>query len=191
MTKSQLEIFFLKNILKISAVSISILILINMGVTLTHSRIEMINIIILIAMTTTYLMLKNKKYETSALLFTLLPLMGMFYRIVATGEILLPLVAIFAIGFTISVLFKDKLRWILHWITIIGLIFIFNIRAQEAVKYGNFNISEYVILSIAFLLIYILMVFTTGVLKSRCDRMQIELRNCQQSLERQECREKL
>ncbi len=184
MTKSEMEIFFLKNILKISAVCISILILINMGVTITHSRIEMINIIILIAMTSTYLMLKNKKYETSALLFTLLPLMGMFYRIIATGEIMLPLIAIFAIGFTISVLFKDKLRWVLHWITIIGLIFIFNIRAQQAIKYGITNINEYIILSIAFLVLYILMVFTTGVLKSRCDRMQMELRNCQQSLER-------
>lgn len=182
MGDSKIELFFLKNLLQIALAGVSIILLTDILLTYHDTRSVTIDLIILSAVLTSFILLKAKKYKSSVIVITSVPLITMFYQAVTFEDNTVPMTVILAIGFTFSILLKGRIMWFMHLVTIAGLLIIFSIQTQSPADYMKGNVNEVITLAVTFIVLYILVASTAGALKARYDRVNHELKRMNNEL---------
>jgi signal transduction histidine kinase len=182
MSESKIEVFFLKNLLQITLIGVSIVLVSDIILTFYDANSVIIDVIILVAAIIAFTLLKFKKYKSSVLVITSVPLVAEFYQAFVSPNSIVPMTVILTIGFTFSVLLKGKVLWIMQIITLVGLICLFSIQAQTPELYLKANSNEVIASAITYIILYILVVFSAGTLKARYDSINQELKHVNHEL---------
>ncbi len=182
MGDSKIELFFLRNLLQITLIGVSIILISDMVLTYYDESSVLMDIVILTAVTTAYFLLNKKKYKSSVIVITSVPLLTMFYHAVTFPDNTVPLTVILVLGFTYSVLLKGKLMWLMHTCTLVGLLIVFTIQAMDPQAFNKANENEVMALAITYFILYALLVLSAGTLKARYDRINRELKSMNHEL---------
>lgn len=176
MGDSKIELYFLNNLLQIALVGICIILAADLMLTHYDSSSIAMDLIILAGVVASFLLQKAKKYKSSVVVITAIPLITMTYHAIQFEDNTVPMTVILTIGFTYSILLKRKLMWFMHFITLLGLICIFGIQAIHPEAYMKMNVNEVIAQAITIIVLYILVVFSAGTLKARYNRITQELK---------------
>jgi signal transduction histidine kinase len=176
MGDSKIELFFLKNLLQIALVGISIILAADLMLTHYDSSSIAMDLVILGAVVTSFILLKAKKWKSSVVVITLVPLVTMFYHAIKFEDTTVPMTVILAIGFTYSIMLKGKLMWSMQFIVLVTLLCIYGIQALNPEAYLKDSVNEVIAQAITIIVLNILLVFSAGTLKARYDRINRELK---------------
>ena len=169
--KKPIEEFFLESILKLSFISILIVISVDMYFTkLTSIRSIVVNSSVLFAIILSFLFYKKGYFRASVLLLAFLIMSAMFYQSIVADMITTSSMAVvMVIGFGFSLLLKGKLPVYLHALTLLGMTGIFVWLALHPVDYGQPEASNIVIAGVTYLVLYSIIAYSSLLLKQRYD----------------------
>ena len=176
MNDSKIEIFFLKNLLQITIVGVSIVLVFDIILTYYDINSVIIDAVILVAAIISLRLLKLRKYKASVIVITSVPLVAEFYQSFVSPSSIVPMTVILTIGFTFSILLKGKVLWVMQIITLTWLVIFFTIQAFNPTLYLKANYNEVITTGLTFIILYILVVYSAATLKARYDRITAELK---------------
>lgn len=166
-----IEVFFLESLLKISLVSIIIVMLVDYGFNrFDVLRSIIVNGLILFAIVST-IVLHWRGFFTAAVLWIGFVIMAaMFYQSIAADSITTSSMAvIMVVGFGFSVLLRGNLPIVLHVITLSGMTFVFIWLALHPARYGQADAGNIIVAGVTYLVLYSVIAYSSKVLKSRYD----------------------
>jgi signal transduction histidine kinase len=166
-----IEVFFLESLLKISLVSIIIVMLVDYGFNrFDVLRSIIVNGLILFAIVST-IVLHWRGFFTAAVLWIGFVIMAaMFYQGIAADSITTSSMAvIMVVGFGFSVLLRGNLPIVLHVITLSGMTFVFIWLALHPARYGQADAGNIIVAGVTYLVLYSVIAYSSKVLKSRYD----------------------
>jgi signal transduction histidine kinase len=182
MRDAKIELFFLRNLLQITLIGVSIILLSDMVLTSYDEGSVIMDVVILVGVALSYFLLSRRLYKASVIIITSVPLLTMFYHAVAFPDNSVPLTVIIVVGFMYSILLRGKVMWFMHVFTLLGLAIIFTIQSFDPGAYMKANSNEVIALAITYFILYVLLVLSTGTLKSRYDRINRELKKVNHQL---------
>jgi len=172
-----IEAFFFEALLKICFAGISIVMITDFSFTgfeLTRSLI--IDCIILFAIALSFIFYKVSLFKIAVILIASLILSAMFYQSMEASDITTSSMAvILVIGFGYSLLLKRKLRLIMHAITVTVMSIIFSWQASHPLRYGKPDASDIIVMGVTYLILYVIITYSSGTLKQRYDEICKEL----------------
>ncbi len=172
-----IERFFLLTVLRISIAGTSIILFTDALLYPKDSLSIKIDLLILSACLVAYV-LRNKYFTLSALIISVTTLIAMFYQ-----SIFVPLntttsfAIILIVGFLFSILLTGLLQWIMHGITITGIVIIFIIQTVTPTLRFSTETSEIITVGITYCVLYFIISYCTSVLKLGYDRTHESLRS--------------
>ena len=176
MNATKIELFFLKNLLQIALLGVAIILATDLLLTKYDLASLAMDLVILGAVFTSSIFLRNKNYRLSVITITVIPLGTMYYHALSFHDNAVPLTVILTIGFIYAIMLRGKLMVVMHTITLTGLLFVFAIQGQHPQDYLKANVNEVVSLGITFVMLYMMVAFSAGTLKRRYDKMNSELK---------------
>src|SRR5689334_4831252 len=99
MSESKIELFFLKNLILIALLGVSIILVSDIILTLEDVRSVTIDIIILLATIIAFVLFKFSRFKASVIVITTLPLATMLYQATTFEDNSIPFTSIIVIGF--------------------------------------------------------------------------------------------
>lgn len=170
-SEKPVESFFLESLLKLSLIGVLIVMSVDFyfnNVTLMRSII--INFSILFAIGLSFALYKRGLFIPAVLLIGFIPMTAMFYQSIEADTITTSSMAVvMVIGFGFSVLLKGRLPLLLHGITLLGMISIFTWLALHPLRYGKPDPSEIIIAGVTYVILYLLIAYSSLVLKQKYD----------------------
>jgi len=169
--KLPIEEFFLESILKLSLGAILIVISVDTYfLRFSDPRSIIVNFSILFAIIIAFFFYKKGLFKTSVLLIASITMAAMFYQSIQADTITTSSMAvIMVIGFGFSVLLKGKLPLYLHVFTIVGMTVIFSWLAMHPLQYGKPDSSDIIIAGVTYLVLYLIIAYSSFILKLRYD----------------------
>lgn len=173
---TQIERFFLNTLLRVVIAGIS-LILVSDFILYPEDKLSLIiDIVILVACSFSYL-IRNKFHTASVLIFTTIVLSSMFYQaLVVPINTTTSLSVILVAGFIHSVMLKGKTMWIMHVLTYLAIVTIFLFQFQNPHLRFSDHMNDIVTVAITYSILYFILTYATGVLKSSYDRIHVTLK---------------
>ena len=169
--KKPIEEFFLESLLKICLISI----LIVMAVDLYFSRFFVVrslivNSAVLFAIITTLLLYHRGFFRFAVLWIGFIITAAMFYQSIESDSITTSSMAVvMVVGFGFSVLLKGRLPYLVHAITLLGMIAVFAWLALHPAKYGKPDYSDILIAGVTYCILYFVIAYSSWQLKQRYD----------------------
>lgn len=169
--KKPIEEVFLESLLKICFVSILIVMAVDFYFTQFYvTRSILIDSAILFAIVSTFVFHKNGYFTLAVLWIGFIVMSAMFYQSIEADSITTSSMAvIMVIGFGFSVLLKGRLPLVLHGITAVGMIAVFTWLALHPIRYGKPNASDIIVAGITYCVLYIVIAYSSWLLKQRYD----------------------
>ncbi|MGC4023405.1 MAG: hypothetical protein QM734_16375 [Cyclobacteriaceae bacterium] len=170
-TEKPIEAFFLESLLKLSLISVLIVMCVDFYFNqITLMRTMIINFSILFAILISFILYKKEYFIPSVLSIGFIAMASMFYQsIVAETITTSSMAVVMVIGFGFSVLLKGRLPYLLHGITITGMILIFTWLALHPLRYGKPDESDIVIAGVTYVILYSLIAYSSMLLRKRYD----------------------
>lgn len=170
-SRKPIEEFFLESILKLSLISILIVISVDIYFSqFTVLRSVIVNSAILLAIIVAFLFYKSGFFKTSVLLLGFLIMATMFYQSIQASMITTSSMAVvMVIGFGFSVLLKEKLPLYLHVFTLLGMAIVFSWLAMHPQDYGQKDTSDIIVAGVTYLVLYLIIAYSSLLLKQRYD----------------------
>ncbi|MBS1509131.1 MAG: hypothetical protein JSS79_21005 [Bacteroidetes bacterium] len=171
MNDKPIEEFFFESLLKICLGSVLIVMSVDFYFTgFAATRSAIIDFAILFAILISALLYKKGYFLASVLVIGFLTMAAMFYQSIATDSITTSSMAVvMVIGFGFSVLLKGKIPFLLHGITLIGMISVFAWLAMHPTRYGKPNANDIIVAGVTYLILYLVIGFSSMLLKKRYD----------------------
>jgi signal transduction histidine kinase len=170
-SKRPIEEFFLESILKLSLIGILVVMVVDYYFNqFTVLRSVIVNGAVLTAILSAFFLYKKGYFLGSVLLIGFMTMGAMFYQSIEANTITTSSMAVvMVIGFGFSVLLKGKLPLFLHTFTMIGMIVIFVWLSLHPHRYSKPDASDIIIAGVTYLILYILIAFSSLMLKQRYD----------------------
>ena len=168
-----IEIFFLEALLKMCFVSILIVTAVDYYFTKLESvRSVIVNSAVFFAIITTAILYKLGYFRLAVIWIGLVIMSAMFYQSIEADIITTSSMAvIMVVGFTYSVLLKGKMSIVLHCITLLGMFLVFTWLALHPLRYGKPNANDIIVAGVTYGILYIVITYSSRILKSRYDEM--------------------
>jgi len=177
-----IEKFFLRNLLKITLAGTS-LILVTDVLLFAEDTLSLIIDVAIISACILSFMLRSKHYTASVLIVTCITLFAMLYQcLVVPVNTTTSMSIILIVGFIFSILLKGRLMWVMHGITCLIILGIFILQVQVPALRGPQQASEVITVAITYLVLYFIVSYCTGILKSRYDKTNHALRSANEEL---------
>lgn len=176
MQATKIELFFLRNLINISLLGVAIILVTDIALTNYDSIAIIMDLVVLVAVLSSFICLRKKLYRMSVIIITAVPLATMYYHAYSFHDNTVPLTVILTIGFIYSILLRGKLMVIMHAITLTGLLCIFTLQSQNPQSYLKANANEIISMGITFFMLYMMVAFSAGTLKRRYDTINNELK---------------
>lgn len=170
-SKKPIEEFFLESLLKISLISILIVMAVDFYFTrFMLIRSLVVNSSVLFAIVTAYLFFKRGYFTLSVLWIGFMIMAAMFYQSIEADSITTSSMAVvMVIGFGFSLLLKGRIPFVLHVISLSGMTIIFGWLAMHPTRYGKPDSSDIVVAGITYGVLYIILAYSSWKLKQRYD----------------------
>lgn len=171
MSDKPIEEFFFESLLKTCLVSVLIVMSVDFYFTgFEATRSAIIDFAILFAILISALLYKKGYFLASVLVIGFLTMIAMFYQSIATDTITTSSMAVvMVIGFGFSVLLKGKIHLLLHGITLSGMLSVFTWLAMHPTRYGKPNANDIIVAGVTYLILYLVIAFSSSLLKRRYD----------------------
>lgn len=172
-TAKSIEVFFLESLLKISLISIIIVMLVDYA----FNRFDVIRSIIvnssvLFAIVTTFILHRKGFFRVAVLWIGFIIMGAMFYQSIAADAITTSSMAVvMVVGFGFSVLLRGRLPIVLHLITLAGMTAIFAWLALHPASYGEPDSSDIIVAGITYGVLYTIIAYSSKILKERYDQV--------------------
>lgn len=166
-----IEEFFLESLLKISLVSVLIVMSVDFYFTSwVVTRSGVIDFAILFAVIISFFFYKRGFFLAAVLIIGFLTMAAMFYQSIEADSITTSSMAvIMVIGFGFSVLLKGNIPWILHSITLAGMISVFTWLILHPERYGMPNANDIIVAGVTYCILYGVIAYSSLLLKHRYD----------------------
>lgn len=173
-----IERFFFELLLRLSLVSIVIVIVVDLWFTqFKETRSLLVNSIVLGSILLAFVINRLGYFRSSVLLIGLLILFAMVYQSLVADTITTSSMAvIMVIGFGFSVLLNGKLSITLHGLTIFCMVAVFAWLAMHPADYAKTSMGDVVIAGVTYLVLYSVISYSSFLLKKRYDEMFLSLR---------------
>lgn len=170
-SKKPIEEFFLESLLKISLISILIVMAVDFYFTrFMLIRSLIVNSAVLFAIVTTYVFYKRGYFTLSVLWIGFVIMAAMFYQSIEADSITTSSMAVvMVIGFGFSLLLKGRTPFVLHVISLSGMTIVFGWLAMHPTRYGKPDASDIVVAGITYGVLYIILAYSSWKLKQRYD----------------------
>lgn len=175
MNDRKIELYFLKNLLQIALLGVTIILVSDISLAFHNVRSVTLDVIILITTLVSFILLRSHKFTASVITITTIPLCTMLYQAVTAEDSTIALTAILVIGFAFSILLKGQLMWFMHTITMAGIISVFYVQTHHPEAYMKQDANIVMATGIAYTILYILITFSAAKLKARYDSIHQEL----------------
>lgn len=171
LSQKPIEEFFLESLLKISLISILIVMVVDYYFTrFMVIRSVVVNSSVLFAIVTAYAFFKRGYFTLSVLWIGFLIMAAMFYQSIEADSITTSSMAVvMVIGFGFSLLLKGRISFVLHVISLSGMAIIFAWLAMHPVRYGKPDASDIIVAGITYGVLYIILAYSSWKLKQRYD----------------------
>lgn len=166
-----IEIFFLESLLKISLISILIVMLVDYGFNrFNELRSLIVNGLVLFAILTTFILHRKGLFTVAVLWIGFLIMAAMFYQSITADSITTSSMAVvMVVGFGFSVLLRGYLPIVIHVITLTGMSLIFIWLAMHPTQYGQKDAGDIIVAGVTYLVLYSVIAYSAKMLKSRYD----------------------
>jgi len=166
-----IEEVFLELLLKLSLTGILIITAADMAFThLAALRSVIVNFSVLFAVILAFLLHRLGYYKLTVLLLGFIILAAMLYQDIAAGSIsTLSMPVIMGIGFAYSVLLKERLLYFVQGCNFLSMVLAFGWQIKHPQLYGNAHANDFVVSGIAHCTLYLIIAFSTWMLKRRYD----------------------
>lgn len=173
-----IERFFFELLLRLSLVSIVIVIVVDLWFTqFKETRSLLVNSIVLASILLAFVVNRLGYFRSSVVLIGLLILFAMVYQSLVADTITTSSMAVvMVIGFGFSVLLHGKLSIALHGLTIFCMVAVFAWLAMHPADYAKNNMGDIVIAGVTYLVLYSVISYSSFLLKKRYDEMFLSLR---------------
>lgn len=170
-SKKPIEEFFLESLLKISLISILIVMVVDFYFTrFMLIRSLIVNSSVLFAIVTTYIFYKRGYFTLSVLWIGFVIMAAMFYQSIEADSITTSSMAVvMVIGFGFSLLLKGRMPFMLHVISLSGMTIVFSWLAMHPSRYGKPDASDIIVAGITYGVLYIILAYSSWKLKQRYD----------------------
>lgn len=171
-TKS-IEVFFLESLLKISLISIIIVMLVDYFFNrFDVTRSVIVNSAVLFAIVTTFILHRKGFFVTAVLWIGFIIMSAMFYQSISSDAITTSSMAVvMVVGFGFSVLLRGRLPVVLHSITLMGMTIVFAWLSLHPGSYGEPNASDIIVAGITYGVLYTIIAYSSKLLKQRYDEV--------------------
>lgn len=171
--KRPIEQYFFDTLLKIALVSILIVMAVDFYFTRFFIvRSLIVNAIVLLAILTAFILHKGGFFKTAVLWIGFLIMAAMFYQSIESDSITTSSMAVvMVIGFGFSILLSGRFPLFLHGITLLGMITIFFWLALHPQRYGKPDASDIIVAGITYVMLYIVIAFSSWRLRQRYDEV--------------------
>lgn len=171
MKLKNIEVFFLNTLLKISIVSTALILLVDVLLFVEDALSLWIDTTILISLIMGY-WLRNRFPMVSIYLVTVVALAAMIYQCIQVPlNTTTSLTIILIDGFVFSVMLKGRAMWIMHIITLGAIIAVFITQAILPAYRFTSSVSELGTIAFTYAVLYILLTYSTYILKSGYDKL--------------------
>ena len=172
-----LEAVFLENTLRVSLFGMVFIVLADFypsGLQLNMSTI--IDLSIFACMLVSMILFKRGHFQFSVCLLALVILITMNYQsVVAANTTNVSMAVVEVVGFIISLSLKGILKKVMHGIAVMGILIVTAFQVSNPEFYLRLNEVEVVTYSVTYLILYVILTYTTGLLKTRYDEALITL----------------
>lgn len=170
-SKKPIEEFFLESLLKISLISILIVMAVDFYFTrFMLIRSLIVNSSVLFAIVTAYVFFKRGYFTLSVLWIGFVIMTAMFYQSIEADSITTSSMAVvMVIGFGFSLLLKGRMPFVLHVISLSGMTIVFAWLAIHPARYGKPDASDIIVAGITYGVLYIILAYSSWKLKQRYD----------------------
>ena len=167
-----IEYDFLDSVLKIALVSILIVIASDYFFTRFFVlRSLVVNSIVLVAILLAFIMRWQGYFIASVLWMGLMIVAAMFYQSIEAEEITTSSMAVvMVVGFGFSILLKQRWPLLIHFGIIFGMIIVFGWLAAHPKRYGKTNASDIIVAGITYVLLYVVIAYSSWKLRRRYDQ---------------------
>jgi len=166
-----IEALFLESLLKLSLAGVLIVMSVDFYFNhITVIRTAIINFSILFAIILSFTLYKKGFFVSAVLIIGFITMSAMFYQSIAAETITTSSMAVvMVIGFGFSVLLKGRLPLWLHATTLLGMIIIFSWLSIHPLRYSKPDASDIIIAGVTYVILYLLIAYSSLVLKQRYD----------------------
>lgn len=166
-----IEVFFLELLLKVSLISIIIVIVVDYYFNRFEiERSVIVNSSVLFAIASTFVLHRRGYFKVAVLWIGFVIMGAMFYQsIVAETITTSSMAVVMVIGFGFSVLLSGVLPLIIHGIALIGMAFIFSWLATHPERYREVNSANIIVAGVTYGVLYFVIAYSSRMLKKRYD----------------------
>lgn len=134
-----------------------------------------VDILIFICVVTAIILKRFKKHQASVITATGVPLAVLFY-----SEMFIPnsnsaMIAILAIGFSISILLDGMIKKLMHLGIAIGIGVVFLFQIQSPIHLEKNNVNEIITYFITYAIVYSIITYAASALKDKYNTINLEL----------------
>jgi signal transduction histidine kinase len=175
-----IERFFLLNLLRISLVGTSIILITDVLYAVDVLSIA-IDAVIVSACLISFL-LRRWTYKGSVLTITGMTLAAMIYQWSQGNNLTTSIAVILLLGFIFSILLSGKLMWTMHGITIASILFVLVAKYRFPPADTTADITSLATEGMTYFVLYFIISYCAGVLKLRYDEINLALRTANEQL---------
>jgi hypothetical protein len=168
-----IEAFFLESLLKLSLIGVLTVMTVDFYFNhITVVRTAIINFSILFSILLSFTLYKKNLFVPAVLVIGFITMAAMFYQSIEAETITTSSMAVvMVIGFGFSVLLKGRLPIFLHAFTLLGMTLIFTWLGMHPQRYGKPDSSEIIIAGVTYAILYLLITYSSLILKQRYDEV--------------------
>jgi len=185
-TNPKIEEFFLRIVLRASLAGVILVTISDLIFKSDHGMnaiILIIDVLILICVAAALILERIKKHQASVITATVVPLGVLFYAEMYIPDSNTPMIAILAIGFSISILLDGLSKKLIHLGIAIGIGLNFVFQMQNAVHLEKSGRNEIIAFFIAYSIVYCIITYASSALKDKYNTINSELILKNQELE--------
>lgn len=180
MTEKRIEDYFLKTILRISCVGTSFVVLMDilfMKSDVFFGLSGMVDVGILAVIIIAMILHGNGYYMLTVIIPTTFSSAALFVvSILHSQSATTAMIALVSVGFSISVLLKGKYRNLMHALIYCGMTTVFIMHLLNYNFYLYTGLNHVIITFAAYYIVYLIITYSAGELKSKYDSVTIELK---------------
>lgn len=170
-SEKPIEALFLESLLKLSLIAVLAVMTVDFSFhRLTLVRTAAINFSILSSILLSFMCYKKGFFTAAVLVIGFITMAAMYYQSITADAITTSSMAVvMVIGFGFSVLLKGRLPVFLHAFTVAGMTVIFSWLAMHPTRYSEPDASDIVIAGVTYVILYLLIAYSSMILKQRYD----------------------
>ncbi len=177
-SNNNIEEFFLKIILKTSFVGVILVTLADFifkSEKATDNASHIVDISILVCFSVAIVLNRMKKHKASVIAATFFPLLSLFYSTIFIPHSHSAMIAIFAIGFIISILLDGISKSFMHGYIAAGMAVVLFFQLKDPVLYEKHDSNEVFTSFIIYMIVYFVITYSASALKEKYNSINLEL----------------